>query len=42
MIVLLYIAVVLGQAVYWLFMRDETERLSAIYFDACVHPGGSK
>lgn len=38
----LYAVVIVSQAVYWLFLRDETERLAQVYFDACVHPGERK
>ena len=42
MLLWLYAVIVLSQAVYWLLLRDETERLSEVYFDACVYPGGRK
>ena len=42
MIVWLYAVVIFSQAVYWLFLRDETDRLAQVYFDACVDPGKTK
>lgn len=34
-----YAAVVLGQLVYWLLLRDEGREL--VVWEACVRPGGA-